>query len=1004
MIIKRVWLPTLVASAILVVYAIGGLAQGPAAPDAWTLHGPAADPDQATGWTVNSTDDEAGECTPEYCTLRAAIDAANASPEADVITFNIPIEDPGYDPGSGQWTIALETPLPALSDDGIALDALSQPGPGGAATVRPGTPENCSTRRIKVNAALVSYGIEVTAGDIELTGFSYQYAGVHGVYIHGSGAQETLLLCNEIANNTSDGVHIADGASGSQVGSRDGQGNIISGNGDDGVEITSGATHVTLAGNYIGITASGESAWANSGYGVRIRGVISNSIGLDAPGGGNVISGNSQGGIFIDGSVNPARENVIFDNLIGTDAAGTAAIPNLDGIVIYRASDNEVHDNVIAANTRNGVNIDGNLAKGNILGYNHIGLDRGQVLTTGNGQWGVLLENEATSNRLLFNKIRKNGFKGDYPVTGGVALLSGSSENYLRGNEVSYNGGDGVYIHSSDRNRLNANFIFDNTLQGINNVAGGNQELAPPKIRKYTLNGTVVTLEATACPGCTVQIFSDDDGEGQHYVTQMPAHGITGAVAYKGTPTGKAYTLTATDAMSNTSEFSASPVFLNLSIDDALPHVVVNKVAGDADGPAGKTLVEFTTYVVGYDPTLTGTLELELFVPGDVLGAPTRVFYRDDLSSLDGTAITSWTNPSTGRYRISGLDLLADAKGGKWTRRVVFRFAMPHSITPSMNGVLAYLDASPREVSRGMDWAALRVLDKAEGIVITNRTLLYQNKYRNYIDSEVHQLLQGVYSMAQGSPYNNSPLQAVYYVDAYSTAAKTWDNTSINYSAGEGTVNTVANAINSLKEDWIEDSTPYFLILPPCDKALGGPYWLTLVGDDDVVPFYRRGDPTSDEDDSVSSSDPVVYALQAADYMFTENGYANFAADTCGRPWYWGGVDLYTGRIVGASASEMLRFIHSGMSGPATDATNRAVTVSYDGFNGERIGGYMTGRGFNLLNDDETPNTINNDDWSLAELLVIMRDNRGYAALAHQGHANYGVWAVPDDKVLTAET
>lgn len=985
---RRAWILALVASAILLVDSSSGVN---------------AEPAPSFGWTVTTTEDEAGACTPDLCTLRAAIAAANASAGTDVITFNIPTEDPGYDPASGQWTITLETPLPALSDDGIALDALTPPGPEGAATARPATPENCGTQRIKVIAALVSYGIEITAADIELTGFSFRYAKIHGVYVHGSAAQNALLLCNEIANNTSDGVHIADGASGSRIGSEDGLGNIISGNGDDGIEITGGATHHTLVANYIGTTASGESAWANSGYGVRIRGVISNTVGLATTGGGNVISGNSQGGILIDGSINPAQDNVIFNNLIGTNAASTVAVPNLDGIVVLEASNNEIGDNVIATNTRNGVTIDGNLATGNILVYNYIGLDRDRLLTTGNGQWGVLLESEATNNTLLFNKIFKNGFNNDYPVRGGVAMTGSSSSNLAWGNEIALNGGDGVYIHSSDRNRLDANSIYGNTLLGINNVSGGNQELPPPRIQKYLLKGSLVKLQATACAGCIVQIFSDDDGEGRHYATELTADAATGVITYTGTPAGKAYTLTATDAMSNTSEFSASPLFLDLSIDDALPHVVVNKVPGDADGQAGKTLVEFTTYVVGYDPSLTRTLELEIQIPSNVLGAPTRVFYRDDLSSMDGTAITSWTNPSAGRYRISGLNLVADPKGGKWTRRVVFRFAMPHSTTPYKYTVYAYLRASARSVSRGVDWAVLHVLKKAEGIVITNRTLLYKNKYRNFDDSEVSQLLQGVYSMAQGIPYNNSPLLAVYYVDAYSPVAKNWDNTSVNYSAGEGTINMAHNSINYLKEDWIEDSTPQWLILPVCKLAVGRPYWLTIVGDDDVIPFYRRGDPTSDEDDSVTSADPVVQALQAADNMFTDNGYANFVEDTCGPPWYWGGVDLYTGRIVGASASDMVNFIYNGMSGPATGSTNRAVAASYDGFNIERIAGYMTGRGFNVLNDSEEPNTLENDDWRLADLLTIMRDSKGFAAFAHQGHANPGSWAAPEDEDLTAE-
>jgi len=45
--------------------------------------------------------------------LRAAIDAANASPNLDDVTFNIP--------GAGPHTIALGSNLPAITDGGSAL-------------------------------------------------------------------------------------------------------------------------------------------------------------------------------------------------------------------------------------------------------------------------------------------------------------------------------------------------------------------------------------------------------------------------------------------------------------------------------------------------------------------------------------------------------------------------------------------------------------------------------------------------------------------------------------------------------------------------------------------------------------------------------------------------------------------------------------------------------------------------------------------------------------------
>jgi len=49
---------------------------------------------------------------------------------------------------------------------------------------------------------------------------------------------------------------------------------------------------------------------------------------------------------------------------------------------------------------------------------------------------------------------------------------------------------------------------------------------------------------------------------------------------------------------------------IRLSIDDALPHVVVNKTAGDADSPAGSTIVEVVAEALSWDPSLTKDVDV----------------------------------------------------------------------------------------------------------------------------------------------------------------------------------------------------------------------------------------------------------------------------------------------------------------------------------------------------------------------------------------------------------
>lgn len=135
--------------------------------------------------------------------------------------------------------------------------------------------------------------------------------------------------------------------------------------------------------------------------------------------------------------------------------------------------------------------------------------------------------------------------------------------------------------------------------------------MPPPAIERYAVNPVGgVELEARACQGCTVLVYSDDDGEGRHYEGSGTANATTGRFSWNGVPNGAAFTLVNIDASDNTSEFSAALAKIRLSIDDALPHVVVNKTAGDADSPAGSTIVEVVAEALSWDPSLTKDVDV----------------------------------------------------------------------------------------------------------------------------------------------------------------------------------------------------------------------------------------------------------------------------------------------------------------------------------------------------------------------------------------------------------
>src|SRR5205085_652836 len=81
-----------------------------------------------------------------------------------------------------------------------------------------------------------------------------------------------------------------------------GLGNVISGNGAEGVRLGgsgSGPDGSVLAGNYIGTNAAGTAAIGNDAEGVLLLSASDTQIGTGKPGEGNVISGNGASGIRV---------------------------------------------------------------------------------------------------------------------------------------------------------------------------------------------------------------------------------------------------------------------------------------------------------------------------------------------------------------------------------------------------------------------------------------------------------------------------------------------------------------------------------------------------------------------------------------------------------------------------------------------------------------------------------------------------------------------------------
>jgi titin len=205
----------------------------------------------------------------------------------------------------------------------------------------------------------------------------------------------------------------------------------------------------------------------NGGNGIEISNASNNTVGGPNGSQRNVISGNNQNGVLIDGV--SAVSNLLANNYVGTDTGGTLSLGNKgDGVWITGASRNTVGGavlasrNVISGNQGNGIEISSggnNLVTGNYIGTDETGANKLQGALQGNGLNGIFV-NDSSGNTIgggmpgAGNVISANGQLNVATNNNGVVIASGAANNVLQGNEIGTdltgtkplgNTGDGVY-------------------------------------------------------------------------------------------------------------------------------------------------------------------------------------------------------------------------------------------------------------------------------------------------------------------------------------------------------------------------------------------------------------------------------------------------------------------------------------------------------------------------------------------------------------------------------
>jgi hypothetical protein len=453
----------------------------------------------------------------------------------------------------------------------IGLDANGNADPNGDGIIVGG---NATGNTIGTNNPSGNGGANQTFGRNVISGNTFE-----GIFIAGS---SNFVEDNFIGTNTAGTAAIANGFGGvyiqgssNRVGTTtSGTGNVISGNANGVVldGIAGGGKNNLVQNNFIGTNATGTGPVGNTQNGVLIyQNAQNNLIGGIGIGGNqfgftNVISGNGADGVLISNA--GSTGNVLESNFIGTNAAGTAAIGNSNGVEIWAGASNNFvgggllsSGNVVSGNAAAGVSINDvgqGGATGNVIQQNWIGVEEDGKTPLPNTGPGVIITNVSG------NRVGGPGINSPNIISGntgpGVAIVGTATRDQITQNSIFLNGlgidlgNNGVTLNDS-----------------LGHVGPNNYQNFP--VITYALsNGTNTTVSGTlsSTPNTTFTLeFFDNTtqnasgfGEGQTFLgnttvtTDASGNASFVVSTLNNAAPGDFLSATATDPFGNTSEFS----------------------------------------------------------------------------------------------------------------------------------------------------------------------------------------------------------------------------------------------------------------------------------------------------------------------------------------------------------------------------------------------------------------------------------------------------------------
>jgi len=356
-------------------------------------------------------------------------------------------------------TIAPASALPAVSAP-LVLDAQTQPGwtlnpivelNGASAGSNGGLRLNATNSIVRglVINRFTGAGLVLNAGGSTVAG--------NWIGLNAAGTAKQA--------NSTHGIYVA-GTTGHQIGGTSvAARNVLSGNADKGIRFDGGGAGSRVEGNYIGTSADGTLALGNTNGGVGLDNSASSiTVGGSAAGAGNLISGNGIQGIGVSGNGHVIYGNTIGMNATRTAALANQRgiwVYVTDNTLVGGTGAGQA--NVIAGNTEQGVRLEPQygsvkttLRRNAIYGNGSLGIE----LMTNAGATGVTANDGAlnssfgnsamdfpvlTAARARGNQLTASGYVGLPP---GTPAFSGAQVEVFASDNSGSNGQGQTYLGS----------------------------------------------------------------------------------------------------------------------------------------------------------------------------------------------------------------------------------------------------------------------------------------------------------------------------------------------------------------------------------------------------------------------------------------------------------------------------------------------------------------------------------------------------------------------------